>query len=213
MKVEDLLELGVEESVADKIMKMHKDAISGHYIPKAVFDDERNKAKDLQKLLDTANANASDAEALRAELNSAKEKAAQMQKEYEDKETHRQRLEAVKKELPNDIIDVEDVLSKLDIDNYKYADGKVKGLKEDIDTLRKTKPHYFKAVDNLEREEPDNSSNNYITGLYGLQKPKESSNAPQKQESSPSVELGKMLGQLKVQSLKEAREAREAYFK
>ena len=47
MNKETLIAAGFTEEQATNIMKMHQQAIDGHYVPKATFDAERDKVKNL----------------------------------------------------------------------------------------------------------------------------------------------------------------------
>ena len=161
MKTEELLKLGVTEEQAAKILEIHKEAISGNYVPKATFDEERNKAKEYAKLLEAAKADGEDRDALKKQIEDLKEASKKMQDKYDAEELHRTRLEVVKKNLPDDIIDADDIISRLDIDSYTYKGDAVKGLSEDIDALRKTKPHYFKS-----EGDENNNDNKFIFKLY-----------------------------------------------
>lgn len=214
MKLEDLTKLEISEEVANKVLALHeasvKDTISGNYIPKATFDDERKKAKELSALLEQMKADSEDVEGLKAQIEKLKEEAKTIKETYEAQEVKRERLEAIKKHLPDDIVDVDDVISKLDIDNYTYANDKVKGLKEDIEALRKSKPHYFKEV----KAKDENSS--FIEGIVGLQNPSNSTNENASTDGKGvplSVQLGQKLGQLRMQADKGSQKAMETYFK
>lgn len=212
MKLDDLTKLEISEEVANKILALHessmKEAISGNYIPKATFDDERKKSKELNALLEQAKSESGDIEELKAQIVKLKEEAKTIKETYEAQEVKRERLEAIKKNLPDDIVDVDDVISKLDIDNYTYANDKVKGLKEDIEALRKSKPHYFKEV----KSEDKNA--NFIDGIVGLQNPQTSSTETKSTDGVPlSVQLGQKLGQLRMQADKGSQKAMETYFK
>lgn len=211
MKTEDLTKIGLTEDQAKDVIKLHKDTISGNYIPKATFDEERKKSKELQELLDNAKADAKDAEELKQQIANLKEESKKLQEEYEKKEIHRSHLDSVKKLLPDDVIDADDIISRLDIDSYTYKDDTVKGLSEDIEALRKSKPHYFKKIEDSKEE--NRNSNDFIQGIMGLQQPSESSKNGGNDDSEPeSVKLGKQLGMLRMQSEKQAQEAREAFF-
>ncbi len=212
MKTEELLKLGITEEQATKILEMHKNAISGNYVPKATFDEERNKVKEYTKLLEDAKADAEDAEGLKKQIEDLKAESKKMQETYAAQELHREHLEAVRKLLPEDIIDADDIISRLDIDSYTYKGDTVKGLSEDIDTLRKTKPHYFKATD--EGDDKGGANNNFIKGIVGMQKPSESAGEGGSHKDEPlGVQLGKQLGQLRMQSEQQSQKARETFFK
>ena len=209
MKTEELTKIGITPEQAEQVLKMHKDAISGNYIPKATFDAEREKNKEMQALLDKAKSEAGDSEELRKQIDVLKAESKKLQDEYAQKETRRQHLEAVRKNLPDDVIDPDDIIARLDVDTYKYDGDTVKGLSEDIDALRKSKPHYFKSKD----DSGDDKSTSFIEGIIGMQSPSESSKGGNENNDSESVQLGKQLGKLRMQSDKSSAESREAFFK
>ena len=51
MTKESLIAAGFTEEQATKIMGMHTEAIDGNYVPKATFDAERDKSKNLTACL------------------------------------------------------------------------------------------------------------------------------------------------------------------
>lgn len=213
MNSEELIKLGLTEEQADKVIALHKDKISGNYVPKATFDEEREKVKEYKKLVDDAKANATDSEELKKQIEDLKEKSKTMEAEYKKKEEHREHIESIKKLLPEDVIDADDIISRLDIDSYTYSGDTVKGLSEDIEALRKSKPHYFKAKEDKENTS-DDQSNNFLKGIVGIQKPSESSENSGKDIKEPeSVQLGKQLGKLRMQTEQQSQKSRETFFK
>lgn len=207
MKKEELLEIGLTEEQATKVMDKYKESISGNYIPKATFDAEREKNKEMQKLLEQTKADASTVEELKKELETVKEGSKKLEEEYAQKELHRNHLDIIKKSLPDDIIDVDDIISRLDIESYTYTGDTVKGLSEDIDTLRKSKPHYFKT-----KETPGNENNN-ILGIIGLQKPGISTgNEGEANKVSADILLAQQLGKSQMQTYEQSQKSRETFF-
>lgn len=218
MNSEELIKLGVDEETATKILEMEKKDISGNYIPKKVFDDERKKSKEYEKLLEDAKSDAEGAEELKKELENLKKTSQEMKEKYEKEELHRDHLDAVKKLLPDDVIDPDDILERLDIDSYTYKGDQVKGLSEDIESLRKSKPHYFKKADDGDSKDGegsgnDNSAQKFIQGIMGLQNPGGSADDKGGNSGSKDISLGKQLGQLRMQAATESKKSREAFFK
>ena len=65
---------------------MEKKDISGNYIPKKVFDDERKKSKEYEKLLEDTKADTEGAEELKKELENLKKTSQEMKEKYEKEE-------------------------------------------------------------------------------------------------------------------------------
>ena len=123
----------------------------GSYVPKAKFDEERNKAKtltaqvnDLNSQLEEAKKNAGDAEALSKQIAKLTKdveerdgKLSTLSRDYEIKDA----LRAAK------VRDVDIVFGLLDKDKITSKDGKLKGAEEQINALKSSKSFLFEAED------------------------------------------------------------------
>lgn len=208
MNEEQLKELGLESEVITKVLKIHKDSIDGNYIPKATFEAERENVKTLKNQI-------TERDKQITELTKFKGTNEELQKQLNDYKTQNEELKAnsekelakVKKEnllkfeLKNQVIDVDDVLPKLNIDNIVFENDTIKsGLKEQLDDLRKSKPHYFAQQENKN------------TGWkpFGTA-PSESGKEPD--TVAPEIDFAKQLAQSKNATAQASQKALETYFK
>lgn len=208
MNEEQLKELGLESEVITKVLKIHKDSIDGNYIPKATFEAERENVKTLKNQI-------TERDKQITELTKFKGTNEELQKQLNDYKTQNEELKAnsekelakVKKEnllkfeLKNQVIDVDDVLPKLNIDNIVFENDTIKsGLKEQLDDLRKSKPHYFAQQDNKN------------TGWKPFgNAPSESGKEPD--TVAPEIDFAKQLAQSKNATAQASQKALETYFK
>jgi len=152
MTKEALIAAGLTEEQAIKVLALHQSSIDGNYIPKVTFEAERDKVK-------TLNTQITDRDKQIAELGSFKGTAEQLQAKVTALEASNktasdkfaayllkaQQEVTIRMEILNKVVDVDDVLPKLDITKVVFKDGKIEsGLTEQLDTLKKAKPHYFK---------------------------------------------------------------------
>ena len=224
MREEQLKELGLEADVIAKVLKIHKDSIDGNYVPKATFEAERENVKTLKNQITERDNQITELtkfkgtnEELQKQLNDYKAQNEELQKQLNDYKTKNEELKAnsekeiakVKKEnllkfeLKDQVIDVDDVLPKLNIDNIVFENDAIKsGLKEQLEDLRKSKPHYF-------AQQEDKNKN---TGWkpFGTP-PTESGKEPDK--VAPEVDFAKQLAQAKNATTQASQKALETYFK
>lgn len=153
MNIEELIKnLGI----AQERQKMATDAIKafldGAYIPKARFNEVNEKNKDLvaqiadrDKQLTTLKKAAGDNESLKAQIEDL-QKANKEQMEAADARIKTLQLDsAIKLALGESVQDLDIVSSLIKRDTLVLGeDGKVSGLKEQVEDLRKTKPFLFK---------------------------------------------------------------------
>ena len=213
MNEEQLKALGLDAETVTKVLKMHKDSIDGNYVPKATFESEREKVK-------TLNTQITERDNQIAELGKFKGTADDLQKQVDDykkqndelkanseKELNKLRQENILKfELKDQVIDVDDVLPKLKLENIVFEDDKIKsGLKEQLDDLRKSKPHYFN------QNTGDGKNNNNGFKIFG-DTPKDSNNGNNNTDSA-EVSLARELANARIASLEASKKASEVYFK
>lgn len=208
---EKLKELGLEESVINKILQIYKEGIDGNYVPKATFDAERENVKTLKTQI-------AERDTQITELSKFKGTNEELQKQIEDYKTKNQELQTnsekeiaklkkenvLKFELKDQVVDIDDVIPKLNLDNIIFENDKVKsGLKEQLDDLRKSKPHYF-----VQQNNTDNRKN---TGWQPFGRTPNNSET-NNESTSPDVDFAKSLAKSKNESAEIAKKATETYF-
>lgn len=217
MTKEQLIAQGLTEAQADAVLKLHKEAIDGNYVPKATFEAERQKLKDANaqieerdkqiKELGKFKGTAEELQAKVAELEEANKTSTQ---EYQKKLEELEKDYAIRAEIIDSVIDPEDVIPKLDKTLLVFKDGKiVSGLKEQLDALKQSKPHYFK------QEQKSNEWNKF-SGFNFFGKTPPESKAPDSQTSdslSREAEFGKLLAQTRMHGMQSVLEnGQKAYF-
>lgn len=210
MKEEQLKELGLEADVIAKVLKIHKDSIDGNYVPKATFEAERENVKTLKNQITERDNQITELtkfkgtnEELQKQLNDYKAQNEELKTNSEKELAKLKKENLLKFELKDQVIDVDDVLPKLNIDNIVFENDTIKsGLKEQLEDLRKSKPHYF-------AQQEDKNKN---TGWkpFGTT-PSESGKEPDK--VAPDVDFAKQLAQAKNATAQASQKALETYFK
>ena len=215
MTLQSLIAAGFTEEQAKNIMKMHQDSIDGNYIPRATFEAERDKSKNLA-------AQVQERETQIAELKTFKGTADQLQEKITTLETQNkeakdkfeadllqaQKDAAIKFSIFNSVIDPDDVIPKLDQSKIVFKDGKiVSGLTEQVDELKKSKPHYFKTEEKRDEGVPKG-------WLFG-KTPLDSSDDGKGGNGGEldASKFGEMLAASKVSSTAVTEKAAETYFK
>lgn len=155
MNKEQLMALGLTEEQATAVLKAHKVSIDGNYIPKDTFDAEREKVKTLNGEVSTRDTQIKELGGFKGTAEELTTKLADLETqnkasitEYEGKLLKVTQEAAIKSEIMGKVVDLDDVLPKLDVAKIVFKDGKVEsGLTEQLETLKKTKPHYFVAAE------------------------------------------------------------------
>lgn len=153
MNIEELLrQLGIAEDQMETAKDYVKSFLDGAYIPKARFNEVNEKNKDLtvqiadrDKQLTTLKKAVGDNEQLKAQIEGL-QKANKEQKEAADARIKTLQLDsAIKLAIGDTAQDVDIVTGLIKRDALVLGeDGKVSGLKEQVEDLRKTKPFLFK---------------------------------------------------------------------
>lgn len=208
MNTEQLVKIGLTEEQAKEVMNLHKEAINGNYIPKAKFDSEREKNATLQESLSAKDAEIEKlaqfkgtSEQLEAKISGLKETLEKSQAEYNAKIAEIEKDSAISLEVSDFVYDIKDVLGKLDKSKIIYENGKVvSGLKEQINDLKKSSPHYFKS-----------GTDGLPSGWNaGGKKPKDGQEDFKVKEGE---ELGKSLAKMFNDSMNVSKTAEDMYFK
>lgn len=152
MTKKQLLEMGLSEADADKVLAAWTSELDGKYVPKDRLDEKiaelktaretiANRDSQLEKLAKTAGDN----EALVAQI-------ADLRKQNEaEAEKHKAELLATKTKLAamaalSDAQDADLVYSQLDASKITLDDkGKISGLEAQVKELKKAKPFLFKT--------------------------------------------------------------------
>lgn len=209
MKEEQLKELGLEGDVITKVLKLHKDSIDGNYVPKATFDAERENAKTLKTQITERDNQITELtkfkgtnEELQKQIEEYKTKNAELQADSEKEIAKLKKENILKFELKDQVVDIDDVIPKLNLENIVFENDQIKsGLKEQLDDLRKTKPHYF----------AQQTENQKGTGWQPFGKTPNDSGTNNEQ-TSPDVDFAKSLAKARNSSAEVAKKATETYF-
>lgn len=153
MNIEELIKtLGIAQESQTTATDAIKAFLDGSYIPKSRFNEINEKNKDLvaqiadrDKQLTTLKKAAGDNESLKAQIEDL-QKANKEQREAADARIKTLQLDsAIKLALGESVQDLDIVSSLIKRDALVLGeDGKVSGLKEQVENLRKTKPFLFK---------------------------------------------------------------------
>lgn len=209
MNINALQEKGFTEEQATTILNLHKEAISGNYIPKDTFDAEREKVKALNTQVEERDKQITELGAFKGtadELNAKVAKLEEANKEavakHEAEMARVSKETAVKLHIINSVHDPEDVISRLDMEMIKVDNNEVKtGLEEQLNKLKESKPHYFKETPTAETTKP--------AGWQPFGTPPAESAQNKDQEASS---FGKALAQKQINS-QAADAIQEQYFK
>lgn len=213
MNKESLIAAGFTEEQATKIMQMHQKAIDGNYVPKATFEAEREKSKNLTTQL-------ADRDKQITELGTFKGTAEQLQSKVADLEKQNkeakekfdadllqaQKDAAIRFDIASRVIDADDVLPKLDQSKIVFKDGKIEsGLTEQLDELQKSKPHYFKT----EKKEDGGLPSGW---LFGSTPPDSSDKGEGGDQKTDAQKFGELLAASKKSGETAAEKAANIYF-
>jgi hypothetical protein len=151
LTVEEMVEQGVPQEVAEKIAKSHKDTIDGSYIPKSKFEAERDKSKALTEQVTERDKQIKEFGDFKGTKEELEKKVAKLEesnaadaKKYKEEVKAAEKAAELKFALSDTFIDVSDAIEKLDLAKISLKDGKFSGLKEQVEELMKAKPHWVK---------------------------------------------------------------------
>lgn len=211
MNKEQLLQAGLTSEQADAVLKMHAQVLDGNYVSKAVFNAEIEKVKlanDEIKARETQIAELGKfkgtAEELAAKVTKLEQDNILAKSEAEKKIEQLMQANELKFALTGKVLDVEDVLGKLDVTKLVFKDGKlIAGLEEQLVELKKAKPHWFPK----EEDGADKKPSGWIFG----NSPQEGGDSTKK--SDDPGEFGRQLAQKQLESSTAAKKSADNYFK
>lgn len=151
--LEQILGEELYKQVTEKLGDRKIDIVSnGKWIPKAKFDDVNEEKKQYKEQVDNLNKELGKLQKQLEDNKDASETIENLKKQIKDKEAEMEKIRkqnAIKFEVlkynPNDVADI---LPHLKEDTVTIAeDGTITGLKEQLDTLRESKPYLFKQIE------------------------------------------------------------------
>lgn len=159
MEQKELLELGLSEELASKVINLYDTSIKDKFVPRHRLNEEATKVETLQAEIATRDEQLKGLEKLSStntELSAELEKIRLENKEQMDKmEADKAKLmktNALTEYFASDKlefkpVDKNDILDKIDLDKVTLAeDGSVGGIDEQYKTLTESKPHWFTKV-------------------------------------------------------------------
>lgn len=160
MNKEQLLELGLTEEQADKVLNMHKEVLSG-FIPKTRFDEVNETKKDLEQQIRDRDKQLKDLqekvkgnEELEKTIKELQEANKATKEQYEDKIRDMTINAAIQSKL-TDAKYPDLLLTKFDRSKLSIAeDGTVLGIDEQLTALKEQYKDLFKP--DLKGREPNN---------------------------------------------------------
>lgn len=214
MNKESLIAAGFTEEQATRILQMHQQAIDGNYVPKATFNAEHESVKNLKAQLADRDKQITElgtfkgtAEQLQTKVSDLEKQNKEAKEKFEADLLQTQKDAAIRFDIAGSVIDPDDILPKLDQSKIVFKDGKIaSGLTEQLDELKKSKPHYFKAE--------DKGNNGLPKGwLFGQTPPEGSEGNKGGNEKTEAQKFGEMLAASKMSGNNAAEKVAENYFK
>lgn len=209
MKLEDLIAAGLTQEQAEKVLKMHKDAIDGNYVPKATFEAERAKTKTANETIAERDKQIEELGKFKGDNEQLTKKVEELTRQNEESaKKHKEEMEkkdqdvAIRAAIGDKVYCADDVIPLLDMTKIVFKDGKVvAGLVEQMDEIKKTRPHYYKPE----------SQNHLPNGWNMFNRTPDQSAQFDKPDSD--AEFGKMLAKQAQHSMEPQQKASQIYFK
>ncbi|GFN35812.1 phage scaffolding protein [Tepidimicrobium xylanilyticum] len=162
MTLEQLLEMGLDEEIAKKVLEAHKEAIKDNYVPIARFNEINEEKKELKNQLDDRDkqlqelkVKAAGNEELTAKITELEELNKQTKEEYENK------IAALRKETAIELAlkdakarNIKAVKALLDLDKVSLDGDNILGLEEQLKGLKESDPYLF-GEDKLKGRDPN----------------------------------------------------------
>lgn len=218
---EALTAIGLSEEQADKVVQAHADSINGKFIPKSRFDEVNEQLKDVRGQVTERDAQIASlkkfqgsADELKAKVTELQQANAKATEEYESKLATVQKTYAVRSAIGTDAQDPDLLLKLIDLDSVSAtSDGKVVGVKEQVDALRKDRPYLFKtpATDGGAGGDVQGVDAGSRGGVRGF-KPPESALSSLGTKSFDPAKFGEKLAESRNTGIAAANEAASYYF-
>ena len=198
MTLEQLIEMGLDEETAKKVLKVYQGSLKDKYIPIERFNEVNEEKKELRTQLDERDTQLKDLkkkaegnEELTKQIEQLQEDNKAKEKEYKEKIAKINKDNAIERALSKPELGVQDIevvrmLLKDDAITLN-EDGELVGVKEQIETLQKEKAYLFKP-----KEEPKGEKFSF-DGF----KPAEG-----KDEQKPSLSRGEKLANMRSEEKK-----------
>ncbi len=159
MKKEDLIALGIDESVAKQVMALHGKTVTQLNAQVATAESERDTAQQElqanQTELDTLKEAAKGNEELTKQLADLQAKFDESKSNAEQQLSAQQKDFAIKLALKEALaLDEDIVLGQLDKDTIKVVDGKLQGFDEQLKGLQESKGFLFQTATEPEPAKP-----------------------------------------------------------
>lgn len=214
MNRESLIAAGFTEEQVGTILKLYKTAIDGNYIPKATFEAERETVKSLKNQITERDNQISTLGKFKGTAEELQNKVSELEKQNKEAKEKfdadllkAQKDAAIRFDIANAVIDPDDVIPKLDDSKIVFKDGKiVSGLTEQLDSLKESKPHYFKQAESKEGGQPKG-------WIFGGTPPEGSDGGKGGENKSDAQKFGEMLAASKMSGSAAADKVAETYFK
>lgn len=211
MTKEQLLAAGVPEDKIDGILKIYKESIDGNYIPKATFEVERTKVKDLNTEIANRDTQISElgkfkgtAEDLQIKVTKLEQDNKDAKTKYDEELTRVVNTNGLLGALKDVVIDPDDIISRLDLEKITFKDGvPTSGLDDQINAFKESKPHYFPTATTTKESKPQ--------GWVFGKTPSEGSDTGA--VVSKDADFGKQLAENKRSGTDVAAKAQDHYFK
>lgn len=165
MNKEQLLELGLTEEQADKVLNMHKEVLAG-FIPKARFDEVNETKKELEQQIQERD---NQLKELQKKAKGNEELEKRIQELQEANKATKEQYEAKIKEMTinaaiqsklTDAKYPDLLLTKFDKSKLSIADdGTVLGIDEQLTTLKETYKDLFKP--DVKGKDPNNTGSSH----------------------------------------------------
>lgn len=161
MTLEQLLEMGLDEEIAKKVLEAHKEAIKDNYVPIARFNEINEEKKELKNQLDDRDkqlqelkVKAAGNEELTAKITELEELNNQTKEEYENKIAALRKETAIELALKDEKAkNVKAVKALLDLEKVSLDGDNILGLEEQLKGLKESDPYLF-GEDKLSGREP-----------------------------------------------------------
>lgn len=162
MTIEELMELGLNEEAAKKVLKAHQDMIKDQYIPIARFNEVNSEKKELKTQLDDRDTQLTDLktkvkgnEELTTKISELETLNTTTKTEYEEK------MKVLRKETSVELAikdekakNVKAVKALLDLEKVSLDGENLIGLEEQLKTLKESDSYLF-GTDTLKGRNPN----------------------------------------------------------